>query len=402
MIEYKFHSAKHFQRYKMNSNKNDVFLTGLIMVKNQEKNIINAIKSIQKYCDLLVIVDTGSTDKTVENIESLALKNLKLYKMTWVENYAYMRNKCLSLVPDGWILVLDSDEEFDSKICDATELKNFLGLLNQKNNPVCTVKTINYDDTAFTRKRVLFRKSSSICYHGLVHEELTSVDKTALTVIDTNLSVINKGVVLSEIQKFKKPERYSRLLIKQMNLEPNNPRWLAMISQDYIDLGLISKEQYIEKLRKFIFKEKVDDFSVKNIQFNEWSKYLLARYILVWLSLGDFDKASQCAKTAIKLFPNDVNFLTLYASSINAINSILADQAVNYIKHYLKQGSQNWDEVQEESQGTIYSIKPMLAKLLITEGKYDQASEILNQIDNSKAKQIVYDELRYFRMKKTR
>lgn len=42
----------------MNSNKNDVFLTGLIMVKNQEKNIINAIKSIQKYCDLLVIVDT--------------------------------------------------------------------------------------------------------------------------------------------------------------------------------------------------------------------------------------------------------------------------------------------------------------------------------------------------------
>lgn len=49
----------------MNSNKNDVFLTGLIMVKNQEKNIINAIKSIQKYCDLLVIVDTGSTDKTV-------------------------------------------------------------------------------------------------------------------------------------------------------------------------------------------------------------------------------------------------------------------------------------------------------------------------------------------------
>ncbi len=78
MIEYKFHSAKHFQRYKMNSNKNDVFLTGLIMVKNQEKNIINAIKSIQKYCDLLVIVDTGSTDKTVENIESLALKKFEI------------------------------------------------------------------------------------------------------------------------------------------------------------------------------------------------------------------------------------------------------------------------------------------------------------------------------------
>ena len=70
----------------------------------------------------------------------------------------------------------------------------------------------------------------------------------------------------------------------------------------------------------------------------------------------------------------------------------------------LKESQFKWqiNEVQEESQGTIYSIKPMLAKLLITEGKYDQASEILNQIDNSKAKQIVYDELRYFRMKKTR
>ena len=76
MIEYKFHSAKHFQQYKVNSTKNNIFLTGLIMVKNQEKNIVNAIKSIQKYCDLLVIVDTGSTDKTIENIKGLSLKKL--------------------------------------------------------------------------------------------------------------------------------------------------------------------------------------------------------------------------------------------------------------------------------------------------------------------------------------
>ena len=401
MIEYKFHSAKHFQQYKVNSTKNNIFLTGLIMVKNQEKNIVNAIKSIQKYCDLLVIVDTGSTDKTIENIKGLSLKKLKLYEMTWVEDYAYMRNKCLSLVPDGWTLVLDSDEKFDNQICGITELKSFLGSLNQANNPVCTIKTINYDDTAFTRKRVLFKKSSNIRYHGLVHEELNSVDGTTLTVIDTNLSVINKGVMPSEIKKFKKPERYSKLLIKQMNLEPDNPRWVAMLSQDYINLGLISPRQYIERLRKFIFKERIDDFSVENIKLHEWCKYLLARYILVWLSLGDFEKARQCAKTAINLFPNDVNFLTLYASSINAINSLLADQAINFIKRYLKQGSRNWEEIQEESQGTVDSIKPTLVKLLITEGKYDKASEILDQIDNSKTKQIMYDEFRYFGMKKS-
>lgn len=396
MIEYKLHTDTNFQYYRKDDFKNGIFLTGLIMVKNQEKNVVKAIKSIQRYCDLIVIVDTGSTDNTVPNIKKLSLDKIKIYQLNWIEDYAYMRNECLSLIPDGWTLVLDSDEEFDNTICGALELKSFLASIDTKINPVCTVKTINYDDTAFTRKSILFRKSSQIKYHGLVHEELVSTNNTKLTTIDTNMRVINKGVAVAEIKKFRKPERYSRLLIEQMNLEPDNPRWLAMVSQDYVDMGLISKDQYIEKLQKFIFKNRINDFSINNIQLNDWSKYLLARYILALFSLDDFDNASSCAKAAMELFPYDVNFLTLYATAINAINSVRASKVIDYISLYLKQSSQNWIQIMEESQGTQESIKPILSKLLISIGEYDKASKILSQIDNPKIKNMVYNELRYF------
>lgn len=44
-------------------------LIGLIMVKNQEDNVLNALKSISKICDSIIVVDTGSTDDTVNRIK---------------------------------------------------------------------------------------------------------------------------------------------------------------------------------------------------------------------------------------------------------------------------------------------------------------------------------------------
>lgn len=396
MIRFKKSTSDHFSDFSVKKNIASINLTGLIMVKNQETNILKAINSIYKYCDDILVVDTGSTDNTIPNVAKY-FPDVKVLKLKWKENYAYMRNECLKFISNGWILVLDSDEVFENPWCSSNDLKNFLSYLDEKSkNPVCTLKTENYESNAFTRKRVLFRKNSFIKYHGLVHEELVSI-KDNLSVYDTNLELINKGTSTQQIYKFHKPKRYSTLLLKQMKEEPNNPRWVAMMSPDYVNLGLVSRKVYCDKLRQFIFKNKVDDFSENNIQKNKWLKYLLARYAILLMSKGKVKKTIICSKLAMKLFPYDANFLTIFISANNVLNKIKNENTVEFVKKYFEKYTNNIDELDEKSQGTEDSIKPALVKLLINCGQYNKAQQVMTQINNPNYKALINKELKFFK-----
>ena len=86
-------------------------VNGAILVKNQEQRIATAINSIQPFCDKIFIFDTGSTDQTMDVVSSFHNSSIVLTQIQWHENYAYMRNYVNDNVPDGWVLLIDSDEE---------------------------------------------------------------------------------------------------------------------------------------------------------------------------------------------------------------------------------------------------------------------------------------------------
>ncbi|WP_162137519.1 glycosyltransferase [Lactobacillus equicursoris] len=364
------------------------------MTKNQESNILEALRSIDNYCDSIVVVDTGSTDNTIQVVKENFPK-AHLYQVPWRENYAYMRNECLKLVPEGWTFVIDSDEVFDNSLCTSQELKSFLYYLDQTSSvPVCTIKTKSYNGNSFVRKKVLYKKGDFIRYHGCVHEELITTNGE-LDIVDTNLCVVNKGNSPQEILKFDKAKRYSELLLQQLNQEPNNPRWVAMISQDYIELGFISKADYIKYLQKFIFINKADDFSDNNIQDSRWLKYLLARYALLLMSDGKLYESIECTQAAMKKFPYDANFLAIFISASNALNETRNRSILKIVNKCLRQYELDLDKVEEESQGTEDSVVPALIKLLINVGEYSSAKNLVENIDNSEYKELIDGEINF-------
>lgn len=83
-------------------------LTTIILAKNEEKHIARAIRSVDGICNRVIVVDSGSTDRTKVIARSLGAEVLE---NPWL-NYATQFNWALDQLPDDtqWVLRLDADE----------------------------------------------------------------------------------------------------------------------------------------------------------------------------------------------------------------------------------------------------------------------------------------------------
>lgn len=79
------------------------------IVKNEEKNLPQSLASLGREADEIIVVDTGSTDKTREIAQGYGAK---IYEQIWQENFAFHRNYALSQAKGDWIIFLDADEYF--------------------------------------------------------------------------------------------------------------------------------------------------------------------------------------------------------------------------------------------------------------------------------------------------
>lgn len=90
-------------------------ISGNIITLNEENNIAACIESMQSVCDDIVVVDSGSTDKTVEIAQRLGAT---------VVHQAYLgdgiqKNVALSHTKHNWVLSLDADERLTPEMSRA-------------------------------------------------------------------------------------------------------------------------------------------------------------------------------------------------------------------------------------------------------------------------------------------
>lgn len=80
----------------------------MIIAKNEEANIARAIKSLDGF-DEIMVLDSGSTDKTIETSRSLGAV---VHQTDW-PGFAGQRQRALQLAKNDWVLFLDADESLD-------------------------------------------------------------------------------------------------------------------------------------------------------------------------------------------------------------------------------------------------------------------------------------------------
>lgn len=83
-------------------------ISACMIVKNEEANIKRCLDSIHPHVDEIVIVDTGSTDKTIDICKQY--EKVKVYNFTWTDDFSEARQFANDHATMGWILSIDADE----------------------------------------------------------------------------------------------------------------------------------------------------------------------------------------------------------------------------------------------------------------------------------------------------
>ncbi|MGM7415833.1 glycosyltransferase [Lactococcus lactis] len=355
---------------------------GLVMiVKNQEdlvSDVLNATKSFN--LDDYVVVDTGSSDKTVDNL--LKLNFIRTEHLHWEENYSLMRNRAAEFSSMDWVLFLDSDEVFLTKPLDLKVLISVLHAVLEKPFAINFEQHYNNSSKYGIPDRIYSRKSEK--FFGLVHEELRNKDTNeSVLSIDTRIQIINKGSETKHVIKFDKEERYKNLLFQMIEIEPDNPRWVAFLSNKAIET-LIINEQYERLIRKHLFVTNKYSKKIGNIKNHKYTKMLLEKYVSYLILWNKYDRANELLKIGLLLYPNNMAFIFFKGLiQIESIKDLSKKYLMENLKNYIESDKQI---LYDSSYRDTQSLELIIAELNELAGKKKMAQKIIAEIKDDNLK----------------
>ncbi|HEB54234.1 MAG TPA: glycosyltransferase family 2 protein, partial [bacterium] len=197
-------------------------ITLCMIARNEERFLATCLEHAAAAFDELVLVDTGSTDRTVEIAESFGAK---VVHEPWADDFSAPRNTALQHATGDWILVLDADEflleEGPARIRELVQDPTALGYHMRFINDYGDGKTIG---VMMVR---LFRNLPGIAYQNVIHEQVTPSlqrigGELGLTLRQCEVEVVHHGYSREVMDARSKNERNERLFLKQRELQPDD------------------------------------------------------------------------------------------------------------------------------------------------------------------------------------
>jgi tetratricopeptide (TPR) repeat protein len=154
-----------------------VKLSLAMIVKNEERTLARVLQDAAPFCDELVVVDTGSTDATIQIAEAMGAR---VEHFTWVDDFSAARNASFDACTGDWILWLDADDRIVPAVQD--RLASYKdSLLTDALDAVYLPYRYHFADDGdvctweFPRER-LIRRGAGLRWSGPVHEVIEVPD----------------------------------------------------------------------------------------------------------------------------------------------------------------------------------------------------------------------------------
>ena len=200
-----------------------------IIAKNEEKYIEECLKKLKPYGFEIVVVDTGSTDRTKEIASRYADE---VAEFVWINDFSAARNFCAQQATNNWILSIDCDEYIEK-----IDIKVLRILLQQKAKQVGVIRMKNLQcseagdiiyrvcDLPRLYNRNYYR------YDKPIHEQIIPIkgDSDSLDGFLMPMEVIHHGYAIKGDDMVKKQERNLEILYAGLKDEPENPYYYFQI-----------------------------------------------------------------------------------------------------------------------------------------------------------------------------
>ena len=204
----------------------NIKISAVVITYNEEKNILDYIKQLD-FVDEIIVVDSYSSDKTIELIQHLP--SIKVFYRKF-DNFSCQKNYAISLTSNDWILFLDADERIDATF--RNEIKELLKELKH--------------DAYFVNKR-----KCKYAENKYVHEQIILKNEGSFGKMKTSIDHFS----FMNIELFKQKQRlYSKLKAEELFLKNIKPNFFHFIIKPnfrffhhyVIKLGFLDgKEGYI-------------------------------------------------------------------------------------------------------------------------------------------------------------
>lgn len=270
-----------------------------MIVKNEELYLPRCLKSIAGVVDEIIVVDTGSTDRTVEIAVSMGAK---VKNIEWKNNFSEARNTSLEMAAGEWIIFLDADEELAAESRQA--LRELIENTGWKAPGVegYFVKIINYigsegrvetcPDLVFR----IFRNRPHYRFQGAVHEQIASVilGKNPQAKYQSAEEIIIKhyGYLDEQVAGKDKIQRNLAIIEKELKEHPEN-----FLLRYHYGVELFRARRYQEAAEEFTCA--ANHISPQAFLFPKLIRYLVVAHY----SARQFEQALAAAEIGLKLFP---------------------------------------------------------------------------------------------------
>jgi len=207
-----------------------------LIVKNEEANLPPCLRALQEVVQEIVVVDTGSDDRTVEIARAFTGH---VHFFAWCDDFGAARNFALECASGDYVLSVDADE----CLLDPEQAAQLIEAFMTRHGPdvagtveiISTVGAGQDAQEAVTTVQRLFRRDR-FRFEGAIHEQLTPLSGTKRAAA-TGLRFAHSGYAHGVSSPQHKSHRNKRLLQAALETHPDDEYYWYQLGKAHAALG---------------------------------------------------------------------------------------------------------------------------------------------------------------------
>jgi len=260
-------------------------LTLCMIARDEAEMLPDCLQSVKDVVDEMIVVDTGSQDRTVPIAEALGAR---VVHHPWSDDFSAARNAALPHATGDWILVLDADERLAAGAGEALRAAMTTDGMDCGMLPLHDATRLDapHEEVLSGAARIgdpvllprLLRRTEDLRWEGVVHESPRTwiMSRGGGAIAQVAAPIIHLGAVPTLREQRDKAERNRSLLERQVELTPDDPMARSYLASELKSVGRMDEAMTQARAAWTALLERLD-------RGEPWSAITVATQLLVML-----------------------------------------------------------------------------------------------------------------------